>query len=227
MLPPTRSSFFEGPSPKKEPTHVPSVRWSVLRRLDCPKVLEPPPSTFSSLLEQRRSVRTMQPMPFRQVVNAVAFATQSRFMSDVNGVERYRRPSPSAGALHPLELILVDWRGTLRIFRSVPDEGKLDLLGLRRPQAANDFRARCRELLPGANGTALVLLGHPDRTRSCYDHFESLLWRDSGALLQTLFLTFVAYGARFCPMGLLGHEVTFALGMESDLVAAGTALVGH
>jgi nitroreductase len=40
--------------------------------------------------------------------------------------------------------------------------------------------------------------------QGAYGNSESLVWRDSGALLQTLALAAELYGLGFCPLGILG-----------------------
>lgn len=140
---------------------------------------------------------------------------------------RSQRPSPSAGALHPIELVLVDWRGNPRVMRyDAPSHG-LEHLAVAEPEALRRFIRACGELLPEVQGTALVLIGHMSRVAAVYETADSLLWRDAGALTQTLFLTATAFRLAFCPLGILGHEVARALGLPVDALATGVALMGR
>jgi hypothetical protein len=84
-----------------------------------------------------------------------------------------------------------------------------------------------QEILPDANGTAVVLLGDLERVAAVYENPCSLLWRDAGALLQTLFLSATAFRLAFCPIGLMGHELIEALGLEDRLVGVGAAMIGR
>ncbi len=169
----------------------------------------------------------MQRAPLRELVNALAWATGSRALREGDVFLRTRRPSPSAGALHPIETVLVDWRGSPRALRYDALSHRLQLLAVAHPDGLRAFATHCAELLPEAHGTALVFIGHMSRVAAAYEDPASLLWRDAGALLQTLFLTATAYRLAFCPLGILGQEVLQAIGLPRDAVATGAALLGR
>lgn len=78
-----------------------------------------------------------------------------------------------------------------------------------------------------AHGTAVFLLGDVARVTAVYENSLSLLWRDAGALLQTLFLSATAFRLAFCPLALLGREIAEALGLEGRLIGAGSAVIGR
>ncbi len=133
----------------------------------------------------------------------------------------------SGGALHPIDVVIVDWRGAPRIMRYDPLAHQLEILV---PKVFNDLYELAHaagEIVPHARGTAVVLLADPARVAATYDKPESLLWRDAGALLQTLFLAATAFRLAFCPLGILGHEVVQALGLKKRLTAAGVAVIGR
>lgn len=83
------------------------------------------------------------------------------------------------------------------------------------------------EILPGSCGTAIVFLANIDRVAGVYDNPLTLVWRDAGALLQTMFLAATAFRLAFCPLGILGHQVARALGLERRLTAVGVMLIGR
>lgn len=172
-------------------------------------------------------MRRMQRAPLREVVNALAWATTPRAVLEGDGLMRSRRLSPSAGALHPIETVLVDWRGSPRAMRYNALSHRLEVLAVSHPVTLRSFARTCTEMLPDARGTALVFVGHTSRVAAAYEDPTSLLWRDAGALLQTLFFTATAFRLAFCPLGILGQEVIQAIGMPRDAVATGVALVGR
>lgn len=108
-----------------------------------------------------------------------------------------------------------------------PFEHRLDVLRLTDRIALQTFKASCRAALPEALTTSIVLLGRLARVSAYYDDAQSLLWRDAGAVLQSLCMTATAFGLGSCPLGLLGHEVIAAIGMGSELVALGVIQVGQ
>jgi hypothetical protein len=83
-------------------------------------------------------------------------------------------------------------------------------------------------MLPDALCDYLVLLGDPAVTESRYSDSRSLLWRDAGALMQTLHLCATAYRLAFCPAGISGGEIASAIfGTGTRLIGAGVAVVGR
>jgi Nitroreductase family len=189
-----------------------------------------PPSLnyFADVFEARRSDREMTYAPLREIINAIAFAMQPRFVLINDTLRRTRRPSPSAGALHPFDIALLDWRGALRLMRYDSYLHQLEILGpLKVLDDLRELAHATEEIVSGARGTAVVLLGDVARVAAAYDNPDTLFWRDAGALLQTLFLAATAFRLAFCPLGVLGHQVVHALGLEQRLIAAGVALIGR
>lgn len=169
----------------------------------------------------------MTPAPLREIVNLVAFSTRPRFRLAGDKLERTRRPSPSAGALHAIEIVIADFRTRPRLMRYAPLGHELELLSVAEDQSICDFIDAVRVLLPFARGSALVLLADLARIASIYESPESLLWRDAGALLQTLFLAATAFRLAFCPLGMRGFEVAEALDLGDRTIAAGVCLIGR
>ncbi len=216
------------PRPKSSPSFAPNIPWPVKRTLRCPPIMPPPPSLFTDVVEARRSDREMSHAPLREIINAVAFATRPRFVLANDALKRTHRPTPSAGAIHPLDVVLIDWRVAPRVMRYDSFFHQLELLkAFESAKDLTNLAHATEEILPRARATAIVLLGDTTRVAAAYDNSDTLFWRDAGALLQTLFLTATAFRLVFCPLGILGHEVVRALGLEHRLTAAGVALIGR
>lgn len=212
------------PRPRADPVVPATTVWPVSEVAKCAGVAGPKDLPFSSILESRRSHSDMCRAPMRDVVNAVAFAVRPRAVLKADRFGRSRRPSPSAGAIHPVEVLLVQ---EARVFRYEALGHELQVLRVSRPGSLRAFRQDCKEILPGAAGTALVLVGDGKRVDAMYERPSSLLWRDAGVLLQTLALVATAYGLAFCPLGILGGSVVDSIGLAGEVRAAGVALVGY
>jgi len=105
---------------------------------------------------------------------------------------------------------------------------RLQLLAVKDRAALKRLDANCTEILPEARGMVMVLLGDLSRVKAVYDNPWSLLWRDAGALLQTLALCAAAYRLAFCPLGALGSEILGALDLGGrDIIPAGIAMIGR
>ena len=204
---------------------LPGAQWPVTRALNCGDVVAPLERSFVATLEARRSHRVMTRAPLREVVNAIAFGVRPRETIEGDAFGRSRRPSPSAGAIHPVDVLLV--HGSSRVFRYAPLAHQLEALRVRSRRHLDAFLEDCQEILPEASGTRIVLASEMNRVAAVYKRPESLLWRDAGVLLQTLALVATAYRLAFCPLGILGTPVVRAIGLSEQISGVGVALMGR
>ncbi|WP_146009902.1 hypothetical protein [Janthinobacterium sp. ROICE36] len=181
-----------------------------------------PTRTLADVIEHRRSNRVLAPASLEQTVGALLFALRPRFWKEGDSLKRSRRPSLSAGALHPITVLLFQERAVFRL--------NAELSLLERLQFSDEvysaWVSKCQSVLPEANGTFLMLVADMARPNSAYANSESLVWRDAGALLQTIALVAELFGLGFCPLGILGHEVVTELHSDGQLLAVGAAVIG-
>ena len=214
------------PRPRAVPLDEPDFLWPSRCSIACSQVSPPPDRTFSSVLEGRRSIRTMSPLRLREVVNTLAYATLPRFRKEGDSASRTARPALSAGALHPISIVTITGGQSPRAFRYNSLAHRLELLDAKRP-SLKDILGQAESVLPGANGTLLMFVADAQRTEHWYTNSESLVWRDAGALLQTIALTATAFGQAFCPIGLLGDALVGGLNGHPHLTATGAAVIGQ
>jgi SagB-type dehydrogenase family enzyme len=82
-------------------------------------------------------------------------------------------------------------------------------------------------IVPIQQATLLWFIAQVDRTLSKYEHGESLIWRDAGALLTTLSLVATALDLSCCAIGATNDQVLEALFQAGDrLIDVGSFLVG-
>ncbi len=185
-------------------------------------------SSFSDVLEARRSIRAIAPAPLSEVLRCLSLAMRVRQTRVDDPYGRTRRPAASAGALHPIHTVLVNSGGTPRAARYDPHSHMLDCLSIQQPDQLRALRENAQVVLPDARGTWLVFGAECAMTAAVYERPEPLVWRDAGVLLQTCHLCATALGLAFCPLGILGHELTAALfGDAPGLIPAGVACVGR
>lgn len=136
------------------------------------------------------------------------------------------RPYPSAGALHPIHVLLQLRRGLPwvryepngHVLMEVPDSSEM----------AADVRSEADELLAMQPATLIALVAEPGKTAAKYENHESLVWRDAGVLLGYLSLVSELLGLSFCPLGVTGEPfVSRLLSPQSGLSGVGLALVGE
>ena len=168
----------------------------------------------------------MQRPPLRSIINTIAFATNVRQIKLDDPLRRSRRPAPSGGALHAIDVLVV-WPGReARVFRYEPFDHKLLKLAVSDARKLSVFIQDVANILPSASGALLLLTGDIRRVAAAYEQPDSLLWRDAGALMQTLHLTATAYGQAFCPLGILGEIALRAVRGDRQLKAVGVAAIG-
>lgn len=191
------------------------------------RVGEPLEKSFLDVIDDRRSIRRLRPPSIERLATLLWHGARTRETGTrPDGLPWQHRASPSAGGLHPIELfILPSIEGSLLRYDSIVHA--LDLVGEVDSAQLEHGRSRLRSVLEEAQGTYLILVADVTRTEAVYEHAESLVWRDAGALLATLQLTATAMGLGFCLIGLLGSEVVASLSGPPTLRAVGAAVVGE
>lgn len=86
-----------------------------------------------------------------------------------------------------------------------PDGAGIEALALNRKSVA--------ELAGADAGTTIQLFADPVRLIRCYEHHESLLWRDAGSVIATLCLVAEALGLAAVPLGRIGTNIVQAYGL--------------
>lgn len=217
-----RLPFDEMPSPSKPPDSVPPIRLPRPRRMN--------QARLGSLLRHRRSHREF-------AAGDVPLAVLGELLHTAAGVQRSvpmagvsYRPHPSAGGRHPLEVYVAALHVAgldRQAYRFDPFEGCLY-----RVQAEQRRLERLPEQLgqsldselPVEPAAVLLVTAVFARTMWKYEQIGlSLVYKDAGALLQTLYLVAQALGLAGCAVHLRGEaEIARWLGldpMEEALVA--------
>jgi hypothetical protein len=222
------SNPIKDPLPLREPRPRPLLKWPVARHFICSPLVPACSASFIEILELRRSVRKLAAAPLREIVNVLAWALRPRFFKLGDPLDRTRRPSVSAGALHPIEFILIT-RGLFpRTFRYDARRHRLEALVISDRGAIASLWAKSNVILPGASGTLLVAVGDLALVSAAYENPISLIWRDAGAALQTLAFVSAAFRLGFCPLGILGNELLQGIGVrERRLIVAGVSMIGR
>jgi len=215
------------PLPRESSVAPTPIVWPIRRNIKgwFPRPI--PPRGFAEVLAARRSWRSLNEPTLLDVLDAVSAATlvQSNLVGDP--FERSRRAVASAGALHPISVVVMRpalWPLPLRVD---PWSGRLQALKVADGAALRRGIELLVSMVPNGNPTFAALLGDIALVDGAYANPGSLLWRDAGALLATLHLCASAIGLGFCPLGLLGNEIAAALFPGNDrIVACGTAAIG-
>lgn len=215
------------PRPRERALPYEAPEWPVAWSFRLPNVVQPAAVEFTQVLEARSSSRHLTRAPLREVANLLMFASGAR-QAWGSSPRRSLRPSHSAGAIHPISLLLVTGARKPRILRLDPYDARIELLRPDRSRRLAELMERAARIVPSATADILVLAAEPGLTGAVYEEANSLVWRDAGALMQTIHLCATALRLGLCPMGILGHEALEAVfGERPGLLAVGSAVIGR
>ena len=139
------------------------------------------------------------------------------------GFEMEQRPVPSAGALHPVH-ILVQLPWTPSWARYNPRHHCLEVIA-HSDQALDGLLEHAHSVSEHRQGTYLAFVGEPGKLAAKYENYESLLWRDAGVLQGNICLAAQAHGLGVCLLGVTGHQWTSRLAKEGQLMGVGLARI--
>ena len=182
-------------------------------------------SNFFETLAQRKSITKLGALNSHDLDYLLWYACRVKDIAVDNGYILSHRPSPSAGAIHPID-ILVHHPANDFLYYYSPLDHSLYQLDFEK-ERTDSFLSHISVAFPSRQATLLWFVAHSYRTEKYYGDHESLIWRDSGALVQTLQLTATALGLGSCPVGTLAEPyVTHLHGNFKSISSGGGIIVG-
>ena len=184
--------------------------------------------SFDEVMELRRSPSVIDEGRLETALGFVGhlFRPWETGQGEITGLAR--KPAISAGALHPIDVLVVSGPGVQEPMVFSDRDSKWLTLHVKCPDTLALAVAECREILPTARGHLLLFAGDRGRVAAKYRPPESLLWRDAGAALQICAMAAFAYGFAFCPLGDKGKAILDQLHPPHDeFVALGLGVFGE
>lgn len=186
-----------------------------------------PDLSFAEVLFGRRSTRRAGSVSLRSVFKCLEMAMRPRYELVHDRFHRIRSPAISAGALHPIHAIAIKRGRFPKAFLYDHERHELVCMKIDNLVSLERLLANVAVCLPESRGLVLSLVADLWKVHAAYEHPESLIWRDAGALMQTLHMCAEAMGLAFCPLGILGNEILSALSLDQERsLAVGCACVG-
>lgn len=212
--------------PRTEPQRYEPIQWPEGRMVQ----LMPRSTVLSvdlvELMEQRQTRRDFtRELSIEDLGEFLWLACRSRSSrASIYGPDQESRPHPSAGALHPIHvLVVMDARAVLRY---APAQHALLELPASAENASYALDA-ARASLELGSGYVLALVAEPGKTGAKYEDPESLVLRDAGVVLGYMSFVAEALGLAFCPLGITGNPgLTQGLPADNALRAVGLAVLG-
>jgi SagB-type dehydrogenase family enzyme len=185
--------------------------------------------SFFDVINARKSERFFSELSLYQISNLLWYSAKVKDAFAVeNGNILTHRNSPSAGAIHPID-ILVSLSSPLKervLYYYNPFEHKLIKLKFN-PLLLHKFFVHVSSNLKLDNGMLVWFVAHIKRTQAAYINPESLVWKDAGALIMMFQLVATAFDIKSCPVGTLGEPILSEMFGGAKLISAGGMLVGQ
>jgi len=156
-------------------------------------------------------------------LSALLWAIAARKQAAVSpmGFSLERRGVPSAGAIHPVHILVCD---PSRALWQRYDGERHAFHGLGAVPAG--LLSACAAMVPWGQGRILFFAAEPGMTAAKYNDAVSLVLRDAGVLQGCAAIAAEALDLSFCLLGLTGDPWVSALSQEGKLRGVGAALVG-
>ena len=184
--------------------------------------------SFDEVMEFRRSPSMIGEARLECTLGFVGHVFRTWEAGQGASVGLARKPVISAGALHPIDVLVVAGPGVHEPMVFCDHNGMWLTLEVKCPDTLAEAVSECREILPTALGHLLLLAGDRRRVAKKYRPPESLLWRDAGAALQTCAMAAFAYGFAFSPLGDTGKAILGQLHPpHEEFMALGLGVFGH
>lgn len=179
---------------------------------------------FDGVFLSRRTRRTFSALEAGKLSSLLSLTCRVQQVGDTTlGFPLTRRPVPSAGAIHPIHLVLLGPCGS--VWQRY-DPFQHALVDVTTSVDAHDVRRAMEKVLPAPSATLLLLAAEGAMTAAKYDHPWSLVWRDAGVLLGGLSMAAEALDLSFCALGVTGEPWTSRLLDQPGLMGVGAAFIG-
>ncbi len=215
------------PSPKRVRPLASKDGWAITSSFSVPLLQPEETPTLFDTLVHRRTRRECEPLALNDVLSLLQFAMQTREFGEGDNAGRLRKVSVSAGALHSIEVLVVSGP---EVSEPIIYSDKYDTFGtvqFRSPDCAIDQIDQLMAIAPQAKGHLILLVANLRHVSQAYEQPISLLWRDSGAVLQTFSLLSTALGYAFVPLGPTGGSLLETVTKpHDDYVAVGAGIIG-
>ncbi len=183
---------------------------------------------FDEVVEFRRSPSVVEEVSLQYTLGFVKHVFDMREIGQGKNLGLARKPPISAGALHPIDVLVVAGPDVQEPILFSDFSSKFFTLSVKRPNFLASAIADCREIRPAARGHLILFVGDMRRVEEKYRPSASLLWRDAGAALQMCAMAAFAYGFAFCPLGDTGTAILNQLNSpHEDFVALALAVFGQ
>jgi len=184
---------------------------------------------FLDVFLSRRSTQKLGAISILKLSELLYYSAKTQYVQiDEFGILISKRAAPSAGARHPVDLLVsptpISGKRSLAYYN--PIDHSLSSLALEE-SLVQDFFEEVNQNVPINNASLIWFSIQPGKTSSKYKNAYSLYWRDCGALLYCIQLTCTYLGLSSCPLGTLAANTFKNISENVGLISGGGILVGE
>jgi SagB-type dehydrogenase family enzyme len=218
-------TWLGSPTPRREPVAYTPRTWPIERSIGLPMASAGASAWLEASL-MRRSRRTFAEIGLEQVGMLLWHTLYCQRTADSPlGFSLQQRPIPSAGAIHPVHLVMQVADDPSAWARYNPLTHALDVIG-ESAGVLDALRIEANRVVPIQSGSLLLFIAEPAMTAAKYENANSLVWRDAGVMQGALAMTAEALGLNFCLLGITGDPWVGQLNDKCQLVGVGVAALG-
>lgn len=131
---------------------------------------------------------------------------------------------PSASGLHPIDLIVFDvYEQSASVYDPIAHAlCKLDVS----EERVATFLTYSQQILDSGSGVLIWFAARPEKVSIKYTNELSLIWRDAGALIASMYLIAEALSLNCCALGVLGNQELQELTGNTSIIGAGGCIIG-
>ena len=214
------------PRPRKKPklAHT-STGYKTTAKFYLPRPEVKANKSFFKVLAARASRRSFAQLSDDKLAAFLWYSAKALTMNQgPHNIFCQHRFVPSAGGLHPIDLIVIDVHEQSASVYDPIAHALCKLEATEEKVAA--FLAYSQEVLDPGSGTIIWFAARPEKISAKYTHELSLIWRDAGALIASMYLIAEAIGLNCCALGNLGSYELQILTDNSSVIGTGGCIIG-
>lgn len=221
---------MNNPTPRNKENNVYQSFYRISKTIILPKPVQFPDVPFLQVLSTRKSSREFGFIGLGQLSDVLWLSAKVKASKlQENGYILTNRPSPSAGARHPIDLMVSSpmFDEGKSLFYYNPFHHSLNKLEFGEGMTGDKLKEHLLQSFPtGESATVIWFVIHKDRTEAKYEYADSLLWRDVGALASYIQLVCNYSQINSCIGGTLGYPFLSELFPYDNILSGGCILLG-
>jgi len=218
-------------SPKLRPTElrIRDYAYRTSRQIFLPTPSRLPRLAFFEAILKRRSRREFCDLSIIDLSAVLWFTCKTLEINHGSLGDWQHRCTPSAGGIHPIDILIsTPAKSKGQVFIYEPISHSLKLLSGISTRFLEGLLVEMNEAIPIRRGTIFWFVAQFHKTLSKYKNGESLVWRDSGALMATFCAVAEALALNCCAIGPTGDPyISKMFGGTRKLRGVGGCLVGR